>query len=240
LLSNNDDGRNSILVVGASGGIGSAIVAKLCDSPYRLIGLDRVTPFSSSCEDFININLDSHEAVEDAFLRIRTISSDFRAVIFAIGTYKRTRFHDYGNSDLQSIFWDNFFCVFFLLQLMVPELLCKEASRIVIVTSQAAVTGGADPGYAAAKGALHSFIKSIAREFARSGLRCNGVSPGPVDTAMSNVMSAERKDFYKNAIPIGRFSTAPEVAEAVAFLVLSDGNSINGAIIDVDGGLVRR
>lgn len=93
---------------------------------------------------------------------------------------------------------------------------------------------GAD--YAAAKAALVSLTRSLAAlEAARFGVRCNAVSPGFIETEMTNPLSEENRK--KLAIPLGRLGAPSEVAEAVAFLMSDESSYLTGQVLHVDGGL---
>ena len=88
--------------------------------------------------------------------------------------------------------------------------------------------------YAAAKGALISATKSLAKEVARKGVLVNGVSPGLIETDMTHDLP---KQDLKQMIPMGRMGQPKEVAKAVAFLASEDASYINGTILQVNGGL---
>jgi 3-oxoacyl-[acyl-carrier protein] reductase len=91
---------------------------------------------------------------------------------------------------------------------------------------------GAD--YAASKAGLVSLTKSLAFEAARFGIRCNAVSPGMVETDMTEGLSEE--NIRNLAIPLNRIATPQDVANVVAFLLSSDASYLTGQIIHVDGG----
>ena len=136
--------------------------------------------------------------------------------------------------------WDNFKSTFFLTRALLPTLVAQKSGRPIMITSQAAARGALDPGYAAAKGALQSFMKSIAQEYGVMGIRCNAISPGAIESPMSDGIGEERKAALTRMIPIGRFCTAVEAASVAAFLTQEETESINGGTIDIDGGFLRR
>ena len=114
--------------------------------------------------------------------------------------------------------------------------------RIVNVASDAGRTGSmGETVYAAAKGGVIAFTKSLARELARQGVNVNCVCPGPTETAFLEVFKAEGGDrileAMRRAIPFKRFATTDEIAAAVAFLASDDAAYITGQTLSVSGGL---
>jgi 3-oxoacyl-[acyl-carrier protein] reductase len=110
--------------------------------------------------------------------------------------------------------------------------------RIVNVVSPAALLGqdGA-ANYAAAKGGLLSFTKSLAREVGRYGITVNAVCPGLVDTRLIADMPAALRERHQAQIPLGRFGEPAEIAQAIRFLASPAAAYVSGATLAVDGGL---
>lgn len=94
--------------------------------------------------------------------------------------------------------------------------------------------------YVAAKGAVNMMTKALAREFSSRGIIVNGVAPGMVRTPLNEdkLSQPEWLKYYEDRIPVGRVSTAREVAYTVAFLASEKGMYIAGAIVDVTGGML--
>jgi 3-oxoacyl-[acyl-carrier protein] reductase len=110
--------------------------------------------------------------------------------------------------------------------------------RIINVISPAALLGkdGA-ANYAAAKGGLLSFTKSLAREVGRYGITVNAVCPGLIDTRMIEHIDAEERRRFTEQIALGRFGEPAEVAQAIRFLASPAAGYVTGAMLGVDGGL---
>ncbi len=110
--------------------------------------------------------------------------------------------------------------------------------RIINVISPAALLGkdGA-ANYAAAKGGLLSFTKSLAREVGRYGITVNAVCPGLIETKMIAQIPDEERRRFEQQIALGHFGTPADVAQAIRFLATPAAGYITGATLTVDGGL---
>jgi len=114
----------------------------------------------------------------------------------------------------------------------------RKWGRILNVISPAALLGkdGA-ANYAAAKGGLLSFTKSLAREVGRFGITVNAVCPGLVDTRLIAGLPVAERERHQRAIALGRFGEPAEVAQAIRFLASPAASYVSGATLVVDGGL---
>jgi NAD(P)-dependent dehydrogenase (short-subunit alcohol dehydrogenase family) len=116
-----------------------------------------------------------------------------------------------------------------------PAMVEAGSGSIVAVGSSAGKTGGgvAAAAYSASKAGLMTLSKSIAKEYARYGIRSNAVAPALIDTDMI-------KDIpdLRGLVPLGRYGTAQEVADVVAFLCSDHSSFMTGEVVDVNGGFV--
>ncbi|OGO70461.1 MAG: 3-oxoacyl-[acyl-carrier-protein] reductase [Chloroflexi bacterium RIFCSPLOWO2_02_FULL_71_16] len=111
--------------------------------------------------------------------------------------------------------------------------------RIVNVSSVAGVAGNAgQANYAAAKAGLIGFTKTVAREMASRNVTCNAVAPGFVPTDLTSSLLEQMQDTILKNIPLGRFGTVEDVANAIAFLASEEASYITGQVLVVDGGMV--
>jgi 2-hydroxycyclohexanecarboxyl-CoA dehydrogenase len=110
--------------------------------------------------------------------------------------------------------------------------------RIVNITSEAGRIGSkADSVYAATKGAVHAFTKSIARENARYGITVNAIAPGLIETPLLRQMDPRAIEIVAASTQLRRLGTPEEVAAAVAFLASPDASYITGEVLGVSGGM---
>jgi len=110
--------------------------------------------------------------------------------------------------------------------------------RIVNMTSVVGQIGNAgQSAYAASKAGIIGFTKAMARELASRGITVNAVAPGFIDTEMTAKLPAKLQEEFLHSIPLGRFGTCEDVADAVSFLVGRGAGYITGQVINVNGGL---
>ena len=116
----------------------------------------------------------------------------------------------------------------------------ERKSGVVINVGSIAGRNGGGPGagpYAAAKGGLMTFTKSLAKELAPHGIRVNCVSPGVIDTPFHEAFSTpEMMSNFVKMIPLGRVGTAMECAKVIAFLASDAASYVVGETIEVNGG----
>jgi 3-oxoacyl-[acyl-carrier protein] reductase len=118
------------------------------------------------------------------------------------------------------------------------DMIKSEWGRVVFLTSIVGQTGNfGQTNYAAAKGALISLDKSLAREVARKGVTVNAVAPGFIETDMTAGVSEAVLDSVRQMTPVGRLGRPEEIADAVRFLCSPRASYITGEVINVNGGM---
>ena len=134
----------------------------------------------------------------------------------------------------------NLTSVFLCSKAVLPYLIKQKAGWIINISSSAALDGGflAAAHYVASKGGISAMTKSLAREVAPFGITVNAIAPGRVESPMAHLTSPERNIEALKRIPMGRFATPEEIANAVAFLVSGQAQYITGITLNVSGGYV--
>ncbi len=147
-------------------------------------------------------------------------------------------------SDISPDVWDRLYAVnvkgiYHTVRASLPHFLRKQAGAIVNVSSMWGLVGAScETTYASTKGAIIALTKSLAKELAPSGVRCNCVAPGVVRTEMLSPFSEEELQELARETPLGRLGTPEEIAKAIVYLASPDGSFITGHVLSINGGFV--
>jgi len=157
------------------------------------------------------------------------------------GLVKRVPIADFDETQFQTVMDLNLKTAFLMSHLVIAHMKSKQSGKIINLSSLAAHDGGG-PGaaaYAASKGAVWTFTKSLAKELAPSRVNVNCVSPGFIgETAFHNTFTPkEARDRMPTLIPLGRSGDASDVANVVLFLASHLSDYLTGQTIEINGGL---
>jgi 3-oxoacyl-[acyl-carrier protein] reductase len=140
--------------------------------------------------------------------------------------------------DWESVIATNLTGAFVASQQVLMGMLRERWGRIINITSVVGQAGNAgQANYVASKAGLIGLTKSLAQEVASRNITVNAVSPGFIDTDMTQALAPELKERMQAVIPLGRFGTAEDVAAAVRFLSSDEASYITGHILSVNGGM---
>jgi NAD(P)-dependent dehydrogenase (short-subunit alcohol dehydrogenase family) len=240
--------RKTLILTGASRGIGHATVKRFSSAGWRVISCSR-RPFPEDCpweagpEDHIQVDLadpdDTLKAI--AVMRDRLLAQGGRlnalvnnAAISPKGEGgRRLSSLETGHKDWLAVFQVNFFAPIMLARGLIEEL-ATAGGAVVNVSSIAGsrVHPFAGSAYATSKAALAALTREMAADFAPRGIRVNAISPGEIDTA---ILSPGTDKLIAD-IPMRRLGLPEEVARAIYFLCTEQSSYINGAELSIDGG----
>ena len=142
------------------------------------------------------------------------------------------------DDDWNAVIETNLTGVFSVTRAAAKHMMKARAGSIVNVTSVVGLVGNAgQANYAAAKAGVIGLTKSVARELAGRGVRCNAVAPGFIETDMTAGLNANVREQILGGIAMKRFGEASDVAKAVAFLASDDAAYVTGQVLAIDGGM---
>jgi 2-hydroxycyclohexanecarboxyl-CoA dehydrogenase len=230
-------------VTGGSKGIGAAIVRILCNAGAEVVFAARdvksaekiAAETGAKAAVFDLLDLEKTQAVV-------TKHGPFDILVNNAGMDQHAFFTKTSIDDWQYLVTINLMAVLATTHAALPAMQAQEYGRIINISSEAGRQGSRGASvYAAAKGGVHAFTKSIARENGRKGITANVIAPGPIDTPLlrSSVEQGGEKllEAMKGATVMNRLGTPEEVAAAVLFLASDDAGFITGEIIGVSGGM---
>jgi 3-oxoacyl-[acyl-carrier protein] reductase len=160
------------------------------------------------------------------------------------GIFQWAAMEDISDTDFENMFRVHVFGLHSMCRAVVPGMVERGAGAVVNVTSIHAIRGQTlTAHYSAAKGAILSYTKALAREKSPLGVRINAVAPGPIDTPlwrgdMDEDEVVEKMAGRTGVIPMARLGTADEVAAGIVFLLSPAASYLTGHIMTIDGGEV--
>ncbi|GEN79150.1 3-oxoacyl-ACP reductase FabG [Actinotalea fermentans] len=232
-----DTTPRSVLVTGASRGIGQAIAERFLASGDKVASFDRGGEPPAGVLGVTGDVTDS-AAVDAAFAEVEAAHGPIEVLVANAGITRDQLLMRMTDDDFDQVLDVNLAGAFRCVRRAATGMIRQRRGRIILVSSVIALYGGqGQVNYAASKAGLIGMARSITRELGGRGITANVVAPGFIDTAMTAALPTERQDAYKAAIPAGRFAQPTEVAGVVHFLASPDAAYISGAVIPVDGGL---
>jgi len=233
--------QKTVIVTGASQGIGAGVVQAFLARGYNVVGTSRSATKSKelSASDRLALidgdigQLETAQAV--AKLAIRKFGS-IDAVVANAGIFSVKPFTDYTAEDFRALVSTNLEGFIYITQLAVKQMQAqKSGGSIVGITASLAknpIAGLPASVPMMTKGGLEAALRSLASEYAKEHIRFNAVAPGVVDTPLH---AENPKDFLKTLSPMGSIATVAEIAGAVVYL--TEAGQITGEVLHVDGGM---
>jgi NAD(P)-dependent dehydrogenase (short-subunit alcohol dehydrogenase family) len=227
----------TIIVTGASKGIGRAAATLLAADGWAVIGLARTAP-TDFPGAFIKVDL-ADAAATQALAEDLARRPDVVAIVNNAGAARAETFGAVDPAAMFDMLAFNLRPALQLTQAILPNMQAARFGRVVNVTSL--VTRGLPfrASYAASKAALESLTRTVAIEQARFGITANAVAPGPTETELfraNNPPGSEGEARYLSQVPLGRLGTPGDIAAVIAFLASDGAGFITGQTLFVDGG----
>lgn len=236
----------TVLITGASRGIGAAIARIFAENGYHtFITCARSTEalftlqkeltdtFGSPCTA-IPCDMSDYEAVERLFTQLPPLD----VLINNAGRAYFGLLSEMPVADWHSVMDTNLSACFYTCRLAIPAMVHRKSGRILNISSVWGQTGSSmETAYCASKGGLNAFTKALAKELAPSNIQVNALAPGFIDTDMNRCLSDEDWNALITEIPADRAGT-PEEAAALAWQVVNAPAYMTGQIIAMDGGWI--
>lgn len=228
-----DRSRSSVLVVGGSGAIGSAIVSRLEENGREVIVLDRKAPASGNTPSQ-EADITSEASVDAALTSIVARFGVPDSLIFAAGYLSGSPFLEMTSREIEAHLDVNLYGAFHVAQRM-AELMIGRGGKILFISSIHGKVGVPNRGaYAISKAALGAMARAMAVELAPHKIRVNVLAPGAVNAGMGPDPKA--RGFWQSETPARRIAEAEEVARFAAMLTSDDASFLTGQTIALDGG----
>ncbi len=234
------------IVTGGAGGIGARIVAELAGLGARIAILDKdeVGAQKVAAEHgaiAIAMDLTDPASVARAYAAAVDALGPIDVLVNNAGWDKVGPFVDSDPAVWDVLLAINLRGPIQLTQLAVPSMIERGSGRLIYTSSDAGKVGSkGEAVYAACKGGIIAFAKTMAREVARKGITSNAVCPGPTETPLLNQVLGDNPGLVTalgKAVPMGRIGTPEDVAPVVAFLATKEAGFVTGQAISVSGGL---
>jgi 3-oxoacyl-[acyl-carrier protein] reductase len=233
-----------ILITGASGGIGHALVKKFVSLNANVLATGTKTEkLDSLKKEFPNINIlkfdiSEHSKIEEFVENVYSQLVGLDVLINNAGVNKDNLSIRIKEDEWKKVIDINLSSTFLLCRSAIKKMLKNKYGRIVNITSIVGHTGNlGQANYAASKAGIIGMTKSLAIEYAKKNITLNCVSPGFIKTRMTENILESVKVMLTSRIPMSKLGSGEDVANSVAFLSSDEASYITGETIHVNGGM---
>jgi 3-oxoacyl-[acyl-carrier protein] reductase len=230
--------QRTVIVTGASRGIGAACAEAFVLQGDRVFGLSRTPGDAASGVEHRSVDLSSPEDLLAAMDAIEQETGSIDVVVANAGITRDQLSVRMSDEDFAEVIDVNLTSTFRVVRRSLKRMIRQRSGRIVVVSSIGALMGlPGQANYAASKAGVIGMARAVAREVASRGITVNVVAPGLIETDMTTALGEDRLALLADQVPAGRLGTPEEVATAVVFLASPAASYITGAILAIDGGL---
>jgi len=226
------------IVTGAAQGIGAATVAKFAAEGAVVIGCDRrADPMPGAARTFA-VDVTDRAQVDAMVAEVKAAYGRIDVLVNNAGITKDARLVKMTLQQFDAVIDVNLRGVFHCAQAVADTMVAQGAGVILNASSVVGIYGNyGQTNYAASKFGVIGFTKTWSRELGPKGVRVNAVAPGFVDTPILATIPEKVLEQMREQVPLGRLARPEEIANVYAFLASDEASYVNGAVIEVGGGM---
>ena len=237
--------KKNIIVTGASGGIGNAIIKKLSEAGANILASGtRIEKLEELKKNFEGIkikkfDISQSDKIEEFIENATTeLGGSLDGIVNNAGITQDNLAIRMSLDEWQKVININLTSTFLMSKFAIKKMLKNKSGKIVNITSVVGHTGNlGQANYTASKAGIVAMSKSLAIEYAKKNININCISPGFIKTAMTDKIDDKFKEVIISKIPSARLGEPDDIANAVLFLSSDQSNYINGETLHVNGGM---
>ena len=237
--------KKNIIVTGASGGIGNAIIKKLNEAGANILAsgtrIEKLEKLKKNYENIkiLKFDISQSDKIEE-FIENATneLGGSLDGIVNNAGITQDNLAIRMNLDEWQKVININLTSTFLMSKFAIKKMLKNKSGKIVNITSVVGHTGNlGQANYTASKAGIVAMSKSLAIEYAKKNININCISPGFIKTAMTDKIDEKFKEVIISKIPSARLGEPDDVANAVLFLSSEQSDYINGETLHVNGGM---
>ena len=237
--------KKNIIVTGASGGIGNAIIKKLSEAGANILAsgtrIEKLEELKKNFEDLkiLKFDISQSDKIEE-FIENATseLGGSLDGIVNNAGITQDNLAIRMSLDEWQKVININLTSTFLMSKFAIKKMLKNKSGKIVNITSVVGHTGNlGQANYTASKAGIVAMSKSLAIEYAKKNININCISPGFIKTAMTDKIDEKFKEVIISKIPSARLGEPEDIANVALFLSSDQSNYINGETIHVNGGM---
>jgi 3-oxoacyl-[acyl-carrier protein] reductase len=237
--------KKNVIVTGASGGIGNAIIKKLSEAGANILAsgtrIDKLEELKKNFEGLkiLKFDISQSDKIEE-FIENATneLGGSLDGIVNNAGITQDNLAIRMSLDEWQKVININLTSTFLMSKFAIKKMLKNKSGKIINITSVVGHTGNlGQVNYTASKAGIVAMSKSLAIEYAKKNININCISPGFIKTAMTDKIDDKFKEVIVSKIPSARLGEPDDIANAVLFLSSDQSNYINGETLHVNGGM---